>query len=110
MKNQLAKRNKKGQFVKGTSGNPEGNKAKDNIELLRRSIEKAEEITGKNILSHYVSRSYISSRVTISLLNKLIPNKKPAENIDNQPDEIVLHFKSTRTVEEKEFIKVWENE
>jgi hypothetical protein len=107
LKNQLAKRNEKGQFVKGVSGNPEGKKTDDNIALLERSIERAEKITGKHILSHYVNRAYVSSRVIISLLNKLIPNKRPSENNDNQPEEIVLHFKSSRTIEEKEFLKVW---
>lgn len=43
---------------------------------------------------HVVERAYVSDRVAIALLNKLIPNAKPKDIEENEDIEIIVRFEN----------------
>jgi hypothetical protein len=45
--------------------------------------------------------------IIISLLYKLILNKESSQDMEDQPEEIVVYLQRDRTVDEEEFLKIW---
>ncbi len=78
----MAVRNKKGQFVKGKSGNPNG-KPKGTLSHytydLDAAIKLVEKRKRKKFLIHVVETAYEDNKVLVAVLKKIVPDRKYLE-------------------------------
>jgi hypothetical protein len=82
----VVKRNNKGQWVKGQSGNPNGRAPKPEVEELRKAIKAVEEQKDKKLLEHFVERAYRNDAVLVALIKKFIPDKAQQDiSFENPP-------------------------
>jgi len=83
--NQETIRNKKGRFVKGSSGNPTGkNAGRKPILDLYNALDEACIKRNKSFLQHFVERAYENDTVAIALAKKIIPDKLEGEGFDSR--------------------------
>jgi len=94
-------RNNLGRFKEGISGNPEGRPKGSIMQAVDQAVEEVETTRGKSLLKHLVERAYVSDKVMIALMNKLIPNAKPKE-IEEEKEARVVIFKDAYSPEEQQ--------
>ena len=70
-------RNEKGQFLKGTSGNPDGKPigSRNWSTLLEEAIEKVQKTKDDTVLEKFVKLAYMRPQVMIALVKKLVADK-----------------------------------
>lgn len=73
------KRNSKGQWKKGYSGNPEGKSAPSTLSELQKAMRKVSKEKGMNLAEHFVRRAYVSDKVLKSIFKKLLPDLKSVD-------------------------------
>lgn len=61
-------------FQPGNSGRPIGSKNYFSMQTLIQACKYVEKKKGKSIYRHFVERAYISDRVLIALMNKIMPD------------------------------------
>lgn len=89
---QSENRDSLGRFKRGSSGNPKGRPKGSILKLVDEVMEEVALRRGKSFFEHIVERAYVSDRVAIALLNKLIPNPKPKDTYKNEDAKIVVSF------------------
>jgi hypothetical protein len=97
-------RNNLGRFKEGISGNPEGRPKGSIMQAVDQAVEEVETTRGKSLLKHLVERAYVSDKVMIALMNKLIPNAKPKE-IEEEAKQIEFVITHTHNQEKEECLK-----
>lgn len=78
------KRNKGGQFIKGTAppnpeGRPKGSLNKFSLKELKAAIREVEQEKQKPFLKHFIERAYSEDRVLVNAIRKMIPDLKSME-------------------------------
>jgi hypothetical protein len=105
-------RNSLGRFKEGVSGNPNGRPKGTITQAVNQAIEEVETTKSKSLLKHLVERAYVSDKVMIALMNKLIPNVKP-KDLEEREDVkfIIQHVGRVHNEEEQqclnEVFKTW---
>ena len=66
-------------WKKGKSGNLNGRPVAPPIEKLQGAIKRASRTRHRTVFEHYVNQAYMDNTVLVSLMRKLIPDKKQME-------------------------------
>ncbi|MBL7132384.1 MAG: hypothetical protein ISS45_13500 [Candidatus Omnitrophica bacterium] len=77
---EIIRRDNKGRFVEGSSGNPTGKNAGRPPQLdMEEALLDAQRIHNKSFIEHFIERAYKSDAVAIALAKKLLPDKNQGE-------------------------------
>lgn len=87
------KRDNKGLWKKGESGNPNGRPPTGQAELeqLRAAIKKVSKKEEKSLFEHFIQRAYDNDGVLIAVMKKIIADMKHIEaeiNIETYEDRV----------------------